>query len=1115
MSTALPDRPDRAAAAGDFAASVVVEAGAGTGKTALLVERLLTAVGSGTVGVRDIAAITFTEKAAGEMKKRFAEGLERLAALARGAATPEPDEKDAADRALRRLTLERGVPLDHAGRYALAALASLDRATITTIHSLCAEILRSHPREAGVDPSFEVDRGERFDSLFATEWERFAAEEWGPRATQTGPWSDLLERIPESKLREIARGLSGFLVPAELLSGPRSAPDPRALLRAECEAILARATEVEAGERVWTPATLEYFAAVRRLLGAFLDRGPEAVRDLLAGDDALSSRIRNGASAGKKPSEESARALKEFVATSRGFVMELEHLDEELAGNVLDVLAPFALGFRETLLRRGLVSFDGLLSLVRDLLRDHPHVREALKRRFRMILVDEFQDTDPVQYEIVLYLGERPGGSATDPFRAELSPGRLFIVGDPKQSIYRFRGADYGAFRRAVLRILDQGACVRTLSANFRSAAPILDAVNVLFRAGSGGWIESPYQPRYVPIDATRVPESAARCVEIWTTESSGAAGSENRGDGAARPLRAEERRLREGTVIARQIRKWVEEERACDYGDITVLFRAFSSLHLYLRGFRGEGIPFVVDGGRNFVDRPEVGHLLAALRALVLPSDPAALLAFLRSPLGGVSDVELAEYAAGGPAWSWKRLADRARFPGIARAFDLLRSLAEETRDLPPDVLVRHVVRRTGLLPLSAVSFEGAQRVANVRKLVRLAAELCRDGTLSVREILEALEEERVAELDADSPLADEGNHAVRVMTIHKAKGLENRRVIVADFAGEQHRSDARDPVRVARLPEGPAIALGIGKKRSAARVRLDRDEARHSAAEETRVLYVALTRARDVLAVVAGPARGEARWLDALRAWGYDAQRPPPNGAVLLDGRIVHRSFEVPVAVAAVPTGTGSDATEVGPAVTAYEGAVGLLRRTARPLLSQPSTHEEAGRASDAARRRRRLRAGSLPWTARWRERRAPCSTPCSGASTGPRTSPLRVYSRRCRARRRPRQAPIHRRSRARRDLSRMRSSTRLSPRGGARSASSDARCRCCSAATGRPGSDPWTSSIRTPTDRWSSPTSRPIERTTRQRSPLGTAGRSPCTSRPRCAPCICPPLPARSSG
>lgn len=923
----LPDTAARRRAATDFATNLVLIAGAGTGKTGLLVERALVAIGAGIVEIPRLAAITFTDKAAAEMRERLAAGLQTLWAITRGEIAPGVDE--AAGRAYSYLVRETGVSPAAIGRRALEALGGMDQAAIHTIHTFCSQMLRAHPREARVDPGFVVDPGEHLESLFDEAWESFLAEELGAGAARPELWRRILGKVPEREVREIGRGLSTFAVPDGLLEPHGDTGELDRLLRGYAEEVVSAIDSILRRQVGMSDAPCSYLVRTRKVIGAFLAGGIVALRRAVREDPWLEGRIDTRPPDPNKNLRGVAPA--EFEETAREacrLVRGLRNTDGRLPSDLIEAVSPFARSFRETYLSRGYVSFDGLLALARKLLRDHLEVREALKQRFRMLLVDEFQDTDPLQYEIVLFLAERPGGRAADPFTAELEPGRLFIVGDPKQSIYRFRGADYTAFRRAVDRVVAAGGTSLDLTANFRSVPGVLEPVNALFRGPeSPTWTESRYQPAYVAIEPVR-PGGAEPRVEVWTVEIPPAS-------------RANDRREAEGRIIAREIRRLVEEEKAYGYGDVSILLRAFSPLVYYLRPLREWNIPFVVDGGREFLERPEVGHLLSTLRALAQPSDPVALLAFLRSPAGGVPDAELAAYAAQGGRWDWQREVQALLFPNLSRAFRKLCLLSGEMQHLPPGSLVRTALRHMDLLPLSAVAFEGPQRVVNLRKLVAAAARLGEDGRLSLLEILDALEAGRASDIDADSPLADEGTHAVRVLTVHKAKGLENQVVIVPDLAREDRRAARPPPVEIARLPGGgSAVALRTRAAQNAARVWLDRDTESHEKAEEVRVLYVAATRARERLIVLACGPGERAPWVKALRGWGYVSASPPPDGALLHGGRVLHRRMAAlrpdHDALPDLPEG-------VEEAVVAYGRARDSLRASAVPLLASPSRTEE----------------------------------------------------------------------------------------------------------------------------------------------------------------------------
>jgi ATP-dependent helicase/nuclease subunit A len=953
------DREARRLAATCFDRNLAVLAGAGTGKTSLLVERILNAVGSGAVAIGELAAITFTIKAAGEMRERLARALERVIDLAtRDAATDTLDDSHAADRSYRWLVGEAGAQPAEIRRRALEAVAGLDRSTVETIHGFCANLLREFPLEAGVDPSFEVDQGEHFAAVLDEQWDAFVSKELGSEAPRPALWRRLREGLTLTDIETAGRGLAEFGVPAELLRPPYPFPDPRELFRDEVVRQLAAVADLLDREPKITQASRRKLANVSAALEVLADDGLEAFRDYL---DEHPDTVAVILSPGRHPSKTKSLQVvtgEEFERIAKApfqLARKLYNTDDELMRDLVQALSRFALDARTALLRRGYVGFDGLLVLARDLLRDHAEVRDALRRRVRMLLVDEFQDTDPLQYEIVLFLAEQTGGRASDAYDVELQAGRLFIVGDAKQSIYRFRGADYGAFRRAVAHVEAQGGRVVHLTSNYRSLPEVLEPINALFDASSSGsWKASPHQPEYVPIHGVREADAPGTRVELWTL------------DGDAFP-RAEARRVAEGQVIAREIQRWVEEEGRLRYGDVTILLRAFTNLALYLRPLRERGIPFVVDGGREFLKRPEVGHLISALKVLAQPTDRVSLLAFLRSPAGGVPDTELAAWAAGGGRWDYAE-EPGSELPVLAKAFAMLRELRADTLGLPADRVVRRVLERTGLLVSSAAAFEGAQRVANLRKLAAAAAELARHGELSLLEVTQALEAERTADVESDSPLADEGVEAVRVLTVHKAKGLENDVVIVADLARRDYQGAAWTPFKVdaATLPDGTrALALQCGRLRNATGVFFLDEELLHERAEENRVLYVALTRARDRLVVLGADSTGRMPWLEALAPWGYEKGKPLEEGALLAGGGVRHVRVHPERASHEEQLVELEGAPE---AVSAYARAWDALRNEAKPPFLRPSGVREDDDAIGAL---TRDAAGAAWWRRRAAER------------------------------------------------------------------------------------------------------------------------------------------------
>ena len=787
--TEIADQGVRDHAVTDFNSNLVVTAGAGTGKTSLLVERALNAILREAIPLERMLALTFTEKAAAEMRIRIAGGLEWLSMQVRGGRKALAGDSLEARLCSARLAAEGNIAPDVIRARAREAANHLDGARIGTIHGFCAELLRKYPQAAGVDPFFEIDKGPAFDRLFNQAWARHIGIELGPGAPRPDSWRSALAHFSVDKLRRLARALGDFRIPLD-------------------------------------------------------STDPEAPDDL---------------------------------------------------AEAVSLVLPFAIKFRRDYLRSGFVTFDGLLTRTRDLLRDHPELRARVRKSIDVILVDEFQDTDPLQYEIVFFLAEEKDGRSSEAYRADLAPGRLFIVGDPKQSIYRFRGADMSAYTRAVGHIMEGGGKALTLSSSFRAPASVLQPINEMFSkvigsdAGAGPGYEPPYEAIESALKSSPGRESG---VAIWSVTS-----------GSGKAPRADTRRLLEGRAIAQWIRRGVD---AGDFtcADTVLLFRALTAVDPYLRALREWDVPFVVQGGSALRDRPEVADLVSLLRTLVNPNDPVALLGVLRSPLGGCSDADLLRFRARGHSIHLQRAEgfDAEEFPAISTALRMLRLLKEQIRALPVDEGLRAILAQTPLLELNACSYHGAQRVANLRRLIARIADVALRESLSLEATLDLVEDEILGlGGEGDSPLADEGVEAVRVMTIHSAKGLEFPIVLLPDLAREDKK---RSLGGVARWIESrgtnghhPSLALNLDGVVNAAWTEAENEEHLHSVAEEKRVFYVACTRARERLILVNGhpKPRSSSVWIKHVAAWRYSvAGEFPPEGD--LEAGVRHRIVEAP---------------------------------------------------------------------------------------------------------------------------------------------------------------------------------------------------------------------------
>ncbi len=872
--TAPADAAERERAIRTFDANVVVTAGAGTGKTTLLVERLVHLVvrEPDPVPVTAIVALTFTNKAAAELVVRFRERLQALADAADGSAASDVSA-EASDEVAGLVSWTR-TSTAVVGARLRAALIDLDRSHIGTIHAFAATLLRLFPIEAGVDPRFrEADEAARSDYV-AEAWEAWLERELGRGAPRAGLWKRLLDRVTLDELFEPAAWLSAESVP-EAAMGELAAVPPQvgawlAAARDEARRLLEAHPQQRAIER--------RLAAAEHVFAASADGR--------AIDAAAAEAVANDVTSVPKgwDDAEAARA-KELINLAK----RLCAVDGHVVALVGEVLAPFVRECRASFARAGWVTFDGLLARARDLVRDHPGVREALKRRFGALLVDECQDTDPMQYEILCFLAEAPGASSADWRHVRLAPGKLFMVGDPKQSIYGFRGADLEAYQDVVRTVLAQGGVECTLTTNFRSRGAILDAVNAV---GERLLVHRPgLQAAYRPIASAAGASGGAKPIVRIVRPRAGAFDAADAREAEADSLAQWLTQSVFGTFTIRNGQGGVKR---AEPGDVAVLLRALTDVHVYLEGLRRHGIPYVVEGERRFFAAQEVVDAINVLRALVSPYDAVALAGVLRSPLGAVTDRELYELSRSGCLDY--RVIESEPPPGPWAPTTLYHELATLSRDiprLPVDEAVTAVFDRLPLQVLAAGGPYGDQAAANLDKLERIARELAAEG-LSFPALVARLDRRVRDEVEeGESPLVDEAVNAVKVLSVHKAKGLEFPIVVLAASHGGR-RSGQR--LTVVKHWSSGTIGVRVGDVSSLAGVYLTEQLARKEAEESRRLLYVAMTRARDLLVVSGaesgggpasdGPAALITEALDT--AWGP----APPEGssaASVFDWRVV----------------------------------------------------------------------------------------------------------------------------------------------------------------------------------------------------------------------------------
>jgi ATP-dependent helicase/nuclease subunit A len=846
--------------------ALVVTAGAGSGKTRTLVGRYLALLESG-LPLRSIVAITFTDKAAREMRARIRTAVESWLPACTAPAEQARWEE---------------------------AFAALDGARIGTIHALCAEILRAHPAEAQVDPDFDV-LDENQAALFKARAVE-AALAWAATAPQAVP---LFDCLTEYQLRQALATLVekrlDVVAACDALAG-----DPLARWSDALDAWLC----TRLGEPAWT-AALDCLAhvqavqpddkleAARREVLARWAEACTALKDrawdaLFAALVALRDAVSTGGSKNHWAPDDLAVAREAMGALRTGFDAAIAPLlkkvpvswtlDERCA-NVFPCLRSLferVLAEYERLkAERRALDFDDLEAGALALLAGNDQVLARWQADVCAVLVDEFQDTNTRQQQIVYALSAFPQHGTRNTKHETRNThhalaSSLFIVGDSKQSIYRFRGADVTVFRRVQADVAAAGGRHVPLDLTFRAHAPLVALVNDLLAPILGAEDDPtrPYAVPFAPLSAHREQPCAGICppyLEIHLGL------GENADEG---------HRVAASALASRLHR--LHEEEGVEWGDMALLFRAATGFPPYEDALEWAGIPFVTVAGRGFYERPEVRDLLNGLAALADPTDDLALAGLLRSPAFALSDVALylLRYASPllpcspvpplphppSPCPLWQALhgpLDHLDAAGVARAVRA-REIIAELHALAGRTTVGNLLARF----LDATHYRAVLYLAGGHRLCRnvdkLLADAHRSRLAGVGEFLEYVQSLRdVAAREGEAPV--EAGGAVQLMTVHKAKGLEFPVVVIADAA--RAVGGRTSPVLVS--PDlGVLLGLSEDKTLPAIYRLASLHEADQEDAESRRLLYVAATRAKEKL-IVSGHVKAKKDGTPELRGW------------------------------------------------------------------------------------------------------------------------------------------------------------------------------------------------------------------------------------------------------
>jgi ATP-dependent exoDNAse (exonuclease V) beta subunit len=842
----LSDEKRRKRALTDYSATLLVEAGAGTGKTSLLAGRVALLLASG-IHPHNVAAITFTEVASSELLQRIQEYVRDLVS----GKVPEPLE----------IAMPEGVTAGQRESLSFAA-AALDELTCTTIHGFCQRLTTPYPIEANVDPgAVMMDEGEADLShkTLLQQWLRNRLE--GPQADD--PLAELLVIDGDQGLRLVEQ-----LAEARQARRTASAPKPKL-----SQNHIDQFRKSVASFRKWykgaqsqgleEPLTAEYISQLEMLAGLYVPgfRADTSFRQLwaYAHPQHISAmkkdyyEFKQYKCKGKW--REAAKCTGQSQAKADRYNDEACNLYDEVAGSLerlvglaaesvqarlVSTLDDFQVSFRAFKRESALLDFDDLLYFARDLLLTHPAVRSALANRYRYVLVDEFQDTDPLQCEILFLLcGE---DSADKPWQEQrVRPGQLFLVGDPKQSVYRFRRADILCYKQAKATI--QRQCpenVLAVTDNFRSRKPILDFVNQRFASPLSSIGYEPLVCTVAPrgkeaFSIGRIPigkEGSEYKVYEW------------------RELEAQAVAQLCGQLIGTLTVRENKELVPCRPGDIALLAPTGTDLWIYERALEDMDIPIATQAGKGFFIRQEVHDLVAIARILSNSRDTLALGALLRGPLVGLTEQELLDIVAGLPQrdGEYGRLrlwADAAEIshPLAAEVVRILQGLGRRAYQTSTFDILSAAVEELHVRAILAQRHPRyvERALANVERFLEMAKPYAVRGLRVFADDMTRLWEEGEREVEGR---ADATHDAVHIVSIHSAKGLEWPVVIPINLV-----TTLRSASGVLHRASDDTLHFGLKALNPPEYDLLKEVENRELGEERIRLLYVACTRARDLL--------------------------------------------------------------------------------------------------------------------------------------------------------------------------------------------------------------------------------------------------------------------------
>ena len=823
------DKESRNLIVSDFEHTLFVEAGAGSGKTTSMVSRIMAIILRGLAEIQDIVAITFTNEGAANLKLKIRRELESA-----------KNSKEYHLMEENKITIG-----DKEKEYLNNALKYLPLAQFSTIHSFCLSILKERPIEAGIDPDFDIESEREISSTFEENWNRFLLENSG----KSGILKTIIEEnIDLETLKSIASikcenpNLNFYTETAEdidraqLKNVIKFIKDIVKNINAELEVLIAD-DQTQAGLNR------------SKSCSAYLDK-LENINALDVYKEFLLNVTTPNVGTVKKYAliKETFDKISEQCEAAKKIIYDYQH------NIIVRVVNQFESNFKEWKKKTSNLDFDDLLYLTADLLKNNFEVRKYFKKKYKYVFVDETQDTDPLQTETMFFICEKYDQNSREWSNVKLDSSKLFMVGDPKQSIYKFRKADVQIYAKTKDIIESQGGKILTLSRNFRSHKNIINFVNNHFSKSFNNFLDEQkvgLQAEYIPLEFSS--ENTAEFSDYLYAI--GAAGKNN-----DLVLGEEISRI---VAIIQQIvdsedykiyDQEVDEYRKIKYSDVMILLRGLTYIDSYRSIFEYNNIPHQVVGGKTFFNSEDVRGLVYALKVIDDPTDNLALYFALRSSAFGLSDKALLEYVSTHNRLSFYEKIEEENT--IAESIiSALGKLYKTKKFNRPSEILKEIYELNGICHLSLLEPNGQQKSSKYYRFLELVLEIEEDQSLSFSSVVKKLEDV----MNSEDPgitnisLSQGGADVVKLITIHKAKGLEAPVIILA--GSNFSESESIPSHFVLRDSEEIIIPYHNGGFYSLSQNDLENLELIKAKCEDERLRYVAATRAKDLFVICTSP--------------------------------------------------------------------------------------------------------------------------------------------------------------------------------------------------------------------------------------------------------------------